>query len=63
MLVHEEEQDFAVHHIMAFYDIVLDFEALKNPFLMKFLMEVMIQQMPFGFLLSRLPKKMPRWGL
>ena len=34
-------------------------ETLKNPFLMKFLMEVMIQQMPFGFLLSRLPKKMP----
>ena len=26
MLVHEEGQDFAVHHIMAFYDIVLDLE-------------------------------------
>ena len=26
MLVQEEGQDFAVHHIMAFYDIVLDFE-------------------------------------
>ena len=26
VLVHEEEQDFAVHHIMAFYDIELDFE-------------------------------------
>ena len=25
-MVQEEEQDFAVHHIMAFYDIVLDFE-------------------------------------
>ena len=26
VLVYEEGQDFAVHHIMAFYDIVLDFE-------------------------------------
>ena len=26
VMVQEEEQDFAVHHIMAFYDIVLDFE-------------------------------------
>ena len=26
MLVQEEGKDFAVHHIMAFYDIVLDFE-------------------------------------
>ena len=26
VLVQEEDQDFAVHHIMAFYDIVLDFE-------------------------------------
>ena len=26
MLVQEEGQDFAVHHIMAFYDVVLDFE-------------------------------------
>ena len=26
VLVQEERQDFAVHHIMAFYDIVLDFE-------------------------------------
>ena len=25
-MVQEEGQDFAVHHIMAFYDIVLDFE-------------------------------------
>ena len=33
--------------------------ALKNPFLKRFLMEAMIQQMQFGFLSSRLPKKMP----
>lgn len=26
VLVQEDRQDFAVHHIMAFYDIVLDFE-------------------------------------
>ena len=26
VLVQEEGQDFAVHHLMAFYDIVLDFE-------------------------------------
>ena len=26
VLVQEEGQDFAVHHIMAFYDIVVDFE-------------------------------------
>ena len=26
VMVQEEGQDFAVHHIMAFYDIVLDFE-------------------------------------
>ena len=26
IMVQEEGQDFAVHHIMAFYDIVLDFE-------------------------------------
>ena len=26
MLVQEEGQDFAVHHIMAFYDVVLDLE-------------------------------------
>ena len=26
VLVHEEGKDFAVHHIMAFYDIVLDLE-------------------------------------
>ena len=26
VLVQEDGQDFAVHHIMAFYDIVLDFE-------------------------------------
>ena len=25
-MVQEEEKDFAVHHIMAFYEIVLDFE-------------------------------------
>ena len=30
MLVHEEGQDFAVHHIMAFYDIVLDFEGSQK---------------------------------
>ena len=30
VLVHEEEQDFAVHHIMAFYDIVLDFEGSQK---------------------------------
>ena len=44
MLVQEEGQDFAVHHIMAFYDIVLDLEGSQNPFLMKFLTEAMIQQ-------------------
>ena len=26
VMVQEEGQDFAVHHLMAFYDIVLDFE-------------------------------------
>ena len=26
MLAHEDGQDFLVHHIMAFYDIVLDLE-------------------------------------
>lgn len=26
VMVQEEGKDFAVHHIMAFYDIVLDFE-------------------------------------
>lgn len=26
VMVQEEEKDFAVHHIMAFYEIVLDFE-------------------------------------
>ena len=30
VLVHEEGQDFAVHHIMAFYDIVLDFESSQK---------------------------------
>ena len=30
VLVQEEVQDFAVHHIMAFYDIVLDFEHSQN---------------------------------
>ena len=30
MLVHEEGQDFAVHHIMSFYDIVLDFEGSQK---------------------------------
>ena len=30
VLVHEEGQDFAVHHIMAFYDIVLDFEGFQK---------------------------------
>ena len=30
VLVHEEGQDFAVHHIMAFYDIVLDFESSQQ---------------------------------
>ena len=30
VLVHEEGQDFAVHHIMAFYDIVLDFEGSQK---------------------------------
>ena len=28
--VHEEGQDFAVHHIMAFYDIELDFEGSQK---------------------------------
>lgn len=59
VMVQEGGQDFAVHHIMAFYDIVLDFERSQNPFLKRFLMEAMIQQMQFGFLSSRLPKKMP----
>ena len=30
VLVQEEVQDFAVHHIMAFYDIALDFEHSQN---------------------------------
>ena len=30
VLVQEEGQDFAVHHIMAFYDIALDFEHSQN---------------------------------
>ena len=30
VLVQEEGQDFAVHHIMAFYDIVLDLERLHK---------------------------------
>ena len=30
VMVQEEEQDFAVHHIMAFYDIVLDFESTQQ---------------------------------
>ena len=30
VLVQEEEQDFAVHHIMAFYDIVLDLEGSQK---------------------------------
>ena len=30
VLVQEEGQDFAVHHIMAFYDIVLDLERLQK---------------------------------
>lgn len=30
VLVYEEGQDFAVHHIMAFYDIVLDFEGSQK---------------------------------
>ena len=30
VLVHEEGQDFAVHHIMAFYDIVLDLERCQK---------------------------------
>ena len=29
-MVQEEGQDFAVHHIMAFYDIVLDFEGSQK---------------------------------
>ena len=31
VLVQEEGKDFAVHHIMAFYDIVLDFERSQQP--------------------------------
>ena len=31
VLVHEEGQYFAVHHIMAFYDVVLDFEGPQKP--------------------------------
>ena len=30
VLVQEEGQDFTVHHIMAFYDIVLDFEGSQK---------------------------------
>ena len=30
VLVQEEGEDFAVHHIMAFYDIVLDFEGSQK---------------------------------
>ncbi len=30
MLVQEEGQDFAVHHIMAFYDVVLDLERFSK---------------------------------
>ncbi|WP_251935601.1 NUDIX hydrolase [Streptococcus sp. Marseille-Q0941] len=30
VLVQEEGKDFAVHHIMAFYDIVLDFERYQK---------------------------------
>ena len=30
VLVQEEGQDFAVHHIMVFYDIVLDFESSQK---------------------------------
>ena len=30
VLVQEEGQDFAVHHIMAFYDVVLDFESSQQ---------------------------------
>ena len=30
VLVQEEGEDFAVHHIMAFYDIVLDFESSQK---------------------------------
>ena len=59
VLVHEEgktAQYIISWPFMISYSIS---KALKNTFLMKFLMEVTIQQMPFGFLLSRLPKKMP----
>ena len=31
VLVQEEGKDFAVHHIMAFYDIVVDFERSQQP--------------------------------
>lgn len=30
VMVQEEGQDFAVHHIMAFYDIVVDFESSQQ---------------------------------
>ena len=30
VMVQEEEQDFAVHHIMAFYDIALNFESSQK---------------------------------
>lgn len=30
VLVQEEGKDFAVHHIMAFYDVVLDFESSQK---------------------------------
>ncbi len=59
VMVQEDGQDFAVHHIMAFYDMVLDLESSQRSFLKRFLMEAMIQQLSFGFLSSRLSQKQP----
>ena len=48
VMVQEEGKDFAVHHIMAFMISYSISRALNNPFLRRFLMEAMIQPMPFG---------------
>ena len=58
VLVQEDGQNFAVHHIRPFMISYSISNALNNPFLRRFLMEAMIQQMPFGFRSSRLPKKL-----
>ncbi len=59
VMVQEDGQDFAVHHIMDFYDMVLDLESSQRSFLKRFLMEAMIQHLSFGFPSSRLSQKQP----